>query len=248
MWLLLTILYGILDLAIGAIIYLPLSMIKLVSKKPLDETLFRVKPNVDRAILLIHGSGASEIQFMISRKIIDNIMKKEGKVYRVYSCDLSNTYIHDRKLGIEDYVTVASKYLVEISRRDNLREVVVIGHSMGGLVAAELASKHYQVKKVITIGTPLNGAPLLKTIGGCKPTKRHKQMTPGSEYLKKLKDTILVAKYPLLCIGAEYDFQVPKQYAHMYGMMTATNMAVPFSHVTIILAPSTWEKIFSYLD
>ncbi len=247
MWLLFTILYGILDLAIGAIVYLPLSMIKLVSKKPLDETLFNVKPNVDRAILLIHGSGASEIQFMISRKIIDNIMKKEGKLYRVYSCDLSKTYIHDKTLGIGDYSNAASKYLVNICRRDNLKEIVVIGHSMGGLVAADLAIKHYQVKKVVTIGTPWHGAPLLNKVGCLLPTKRHKQMTPGSDFLKKLRDDVLESKCPLLCLGAEYDFQVPKTYAHMHGA-NAVNMSTPYSHVTIILAPSTWEAIFCCLD
>ncbi len=236
--------HGFLDLVLGLFFMFPLGTWKIISKTPLDKSVFNKKPKTDEGILLLHGSGANEMHFLVSRSIIDTIMKKEGKPYRVYSCDLSDTYIHDKTFGIEQFTQKAYQYLSEIIKKDNLYQVTVIGHSMGGLVAGELACMERRIRKVITIGTPWNGAPLL---GKWVPAKRYEQMRTGSDYLSDLKHRMILNNNEVICIGSKYDYQVPEQHAFL-NIPFSRKISTCYGHTMMIMMPSTWKIIFSFLN
>jgi pimeloyl-ACP methyl ester carboxylesterase len=177
-------------------------------------------------------------------------MKKEGKEYRVYSCDLSNSYIHNKNTSIEQYVEVAANYLGSIIEKDDLTEVVIVGHSMGGLVAGLIAGKFPQIRTVVSIGTPWYGAELLDVLPVSLLSKisvRHNQMRPKSQFLAHVRAVMLAANRSLICIGSKYDYQVLIKSVHMNGA-NIINLATSYGHTGMILAPSTWNIIMSYLS
>ncbi len=76
-----------------------------------------------------------------------------------------------------------------IANQTGRRDLILIGHSMGGLVsswyATQLAPPH-SVTDVITIGSPLAGTPLARL--GLGPNAR--EMEPESPFLKELQAAI----------------------------------------------------------
>lgn len=240
---------GLLSLLFDAFLILWLPMIrwwKYFNSEELDETVYKNKPNVRRGIILVHGSGVNECQFVYSRKIIDKLMHKTGKIYRVYSCDLNN-YNPNKKEGIEIY---AARLFDKIQRISNeVDEIVLIGHSMGGLVSAWCA-EHYEVpvKKVITIATPWQGAPALNYIHGMPmfDTRRHLEMKPDSDVLKRLHKKVRNGNIQYITIGSTWEVQVPEGSYHM-DHDNFINLNTYYGHTTIILMESTWKKLFKYL-
>ena len=85
----------------------------------------------------------------------------------------------------------AARVAVEINRicaRHRCNKIILVGHSMGGLIAiysATHAQGHPQIRvtKVITIGTPLDGTSVARA--GLTPDAR--QMRPRARFLEELK-------------------------------------------------------------
>lgn len=219
---------------------------KLFNSKELDDTFYRNKCNVRRGIILVHGSGVNECQFVYSRKIIDKLMETTGKKYRIYSCDLNN-YIPDKKEGIEIY---ANKLYTKIQKiKHEVDEIILIGHSMGGLVSAWCAETYeVPVKKIITIATPWGGAPALDYLYGTFifNTQRHLEMKPDSSILQKIHTKVKNSKIIYITIGSKWDIQVPYGYYHM-NYINFINLDTYYGHTSIILIEDTWQQLFAYL-
>jgi len=233
--------FGLLDLMIAMLVFIPMRLIKLVSRRPLDELIYGYKKFSENAIVLIHGSGVNEAQFMPARKIIDDL-KIDAEVY---SCDLNSggTYSSDKYDSIELYAARAHRYM-----QNNVsgKNITLIGHSMGGLVAAYLAENYDDIKvdKVITIATPWQGAYMLKYLYGMLSfnTERHKQMVPGSEFLNELKTKAIHNGKEYITVGCSYDFQVLEGCAHIYGG-DETRISIASGHIAVIVMPGLWKKL-----
>lgn len=96
----------------------------------------------------------------------------------------------------------------------------VIGHSMGGLVAAYLLKRldqGRQLRSVITLGTPHRGSPaalvMQRFAGRFSPALR--QMTPDCDFLKDLAAAPVPAASQLISIAAANDALVPPLYAQL---------------------------------
>jgi len=73
--------------------------------------------------------------------------------------------------SIETYTSKVKKKITEIQKVTQKREIILIGHSMGGLVSSYFAGKYpnyADVKAIITLGSPLKGTKIAKIgIGKC---------------------------------------------------------------------------------
>lgn len=81
--------------------------------------------------------------------------------------------------------------------RDPDQPIVLVGHSQGGLAVLRYAVDHpEQVLRVVTVGTPWNGARLAGTVNSVVHTvlRRHVpalvDMTPSSGFLKELHEDV----------------------------------------------------------
>ncbi len=260
-------------------------------------------------IILIHGSGGNQSEW------IESIpwLKKYFNLHPIYafSMDLDFNFINGEQTinnrppsicyflkktkdhMINYYVKKLDKHIkYVIEKHDYGKQVILIGHSMGGLVASELLydvidkykinnkvgdkldnkvdnrvdkldnkvdnrvdnkvdnrvdnkvdkldnkvdkldnkvdnrvdNKYdYNIMAIVTISSPLQGAPLLNTnIKKILNTRRHKQMTPGSKYLSKFKEKILNTNVPYLSIGSEQDIHVPDSHAKLNDKISHEN-------------------------
>ena len=214
----------------------------------LDNGIFKNKGDHKKALLLVHGSGVTELNFLSARNIIDKIMNKTGKHYKVYACNL-NGHTADQNEIIEDY----SKVLYEKIKTISAEEIILIGHSMGGLVSAYCAENYnVPVKKVITIGTPWQGCPLLKSLVGNLWFKglRYYQMLPGSEFIKNLHEQVKKSNINYYMYGSNLDYVIPYEYsvldATQYNNVLNTHISY-HGHVMLILSGNAWQEIFKVL-
>lgn len=86
---------------------------------------------------------------------------------------------------IETFALRLKKKIEKMQRKFQLEEIVLIGHSMGGLVASYYAmhfDKNNLVKQIISLGTPFQGTKVAKIgLGQCA-----EEMEAGSLFLKQL--------------------------------------------------------------
>jgi triacylglycerol esterase/lipase EstA (alpha/beta hydrolase family) len=218
----------------------------------LDDTLFKNKGDYKKALLLVHGSGVTELNFLSARNIINKLMKKTNKYYKVYACNL-NEYCANKNEIIEDYCKKLYDKIQKI-KDDNVEEITLIGHSMGGLVSAYCAENYdIPVKTIITIGTPWQGSPILKPLIDILwyKGKRYRQMLPGSKWLDTLHEQIKKSKITYYAYGSNLDYVVPYKYSIMDSDIykNFTNKHISYhGHVMLILSGKTWREIFDVLS
>lgn len=150
----------------------PLGFIKKVQKRCGSEK--------GRPILLIHGylQNASNWAFL-KRELCQRGFGP------IYTLNLSPTF-----RSIRAYTQLVSQKAFSIAQETKRSDLVLIGHSMGGLVSAWYAAKVAEpgkVTDVITIGSPLAGTKLAALAIG----QNGREMRCGSDLVRELKEEFL---------------------------------------------------------
>jgi hypothetical protein len=103
-------------------------------------------------VLVLPGLGASDVSTALLRKFLDDLG------YVTYAWDMG------RNRGFQDETHAALQGRLNIIHHKHQQKVSVIGQSLGGVYARELAkSAPAQVRQVITLGSPFSGHPLAST-------------------------------------------------------------------------------------
>ncbi|NGX42793.1 MAG: hypothetical protein K940chlam7_01081, partial [Chlamydiae bacterium] len=92
-------------------------------------------------ILFIHGMSANQRQFDITRLFLE----KHNDVGHVFTLNLNKSpFNNDEDASLEIYAQKVDDYILSIKQRYakegyDLKDVIIVGHSMGGLVAGQYA-------------------------------------------------------------------------------------------------------------
>lgn len=145
--------------------------------------------------------------------------------------------------SIEDTACRAAVLLSEVRRFYD--QVIVIGHSMGGLVGRTII-QHLELAQIdafVSLGTPHWGT---YTAYLAPWSESACQMRPGSFFLKSLNEADWPENLPALALQASFDeLVVPARNAKVPW---ATNRTVPFTnHVSIAFSEKTFLEIWSWL-
>lgn len=134
--------------------------------------------NKNTAVILIHGYARNKLD-------LDWIYKKTPKDLAIFAVNL-----HPIFGSIEDITRDSfAPFITKIQTKYNFKSIILIGHSMGGLVSTyyqEFMNKSIPVKGIITLGTPYGGSEFLKTVPGVNA----KEMHPGSHFLDVIRKSI----------------------------------------------------------
>lgn len=134
-------------------------------------------------VLLVHGYLNSKIVWLYHGSHL-----KKAKIGPIYTMNLGWPFS-----SIETYSKKLKKKIKQIRKENNNKKVILVGHSMGGLVCSYYSlfdDKNNSVSKIISIASPYKGTPNAKIgIGKCT-----KEMEPGSKFLKKLTKKITKEK------------------------------------------------------
>lgn len=187
-------------------------------------------------VVLIHGSGSNEMQWLPCLSYLRN-------KYNVYTIQL-NKLMGEKSQTIEQMSNKLEDLLFDITVQYNKNmgtdcEIILVGHSMGGLVASWTAEiTKCLIARVITINTPHNGVPLLDCID--MGIVRHNQMTHRSEFLIKLRRMQRDSGIDYICYGSDYDFQVP---AYCAWARKCKKIKHNYSHTSAIFFQDIWQYV-----
>lgn len=137
----------------------------------------------------------------------------------------------------------------EMLKADHKTNNILIGHSMGGLIALDYAfnkqAPNAKVSDVITIATPSKGTTISKVgLGECS-----KEMCPNSEFIQDTNAKSMEHKVRVMQIGLKHDIIVPSRAAFLDGV-TEENRHIleDVGHTEILLKKETADLIINYIQ
>lgn len=139
--------------------------------------------------LVIHGFGGSihEVE-----PLAEHLVEKGYEV----SCPQLKGHTGQRqdmkKATYEDWIDSAEQELLGL--KDKTDEIVIIGFSMGGLIAVNLACK-YNIKAIITINTPIYYWDLKRVLFNLMEDLRNKNAHNFMRYMKANENSPIAAMY-----------------------------------------------------
>lgn len=153
------------------------------------------------------------------------------------------TKYFDERLAFGPLATSADRLVKLIDELDQTHDtIVVIGHSMGGLVAEHAAALGAPIDGLVTIGTPHQGHNLSRF--GPLPVMR--EMGTNSAYLRGVA-AIPGERPPILVITAAKDRLVPKS-ATRPNRPHALREVPNVGHLGVIFDQSTADTILKWAD
>jgi len=114
--------------------------------------------------------------------------------------------------GIDEYV----EKLNEMIEKNKIRKPVIVGYSMGGLIALRYVQKYgwNKTERIITVASPLKGTGLANFVTwACGAAK---DMATESEVVKEIQG-FEVPREKLVCIYGKWDELVWPRNAHLEG-------------------------------
>ncbi len=118
---------------------------------------------------------------------------------------------------LENLTELLAKKVDELRIRLKIDKVILVGHSMGGLIARNYVQNRggtAYVERVVTLGSPHRGSKLapfaLSSMG--------KSLLPGSEFIRQFNDIAWPQEIPIVTIYTRYDnIVMPADLARMPG-------------------------------
>ncbi len=130
--------------------------------------------------------------------------------------------------SISSFSKQLARRVDEVLLESGAERVILIGHSMGGLVARHYVARFGDgaVRAVITLGTPHHGTEIARLgFGECA-----REMQPGSDFLRELPKSIPV---PLVSIYSAHDnFIMPQGPCGVSGSRNVAMAGVGHIHMT----------------
>lgn len=109
-------------------------------------------------VVLLHGLGATPYTLIGLEKYLN---------WQGYSKSYKISYPSD-KLNLQNSLDHVDLELQKLINKDT-DKIIIIGQSMGGVIGGLMHTKGWDVEKLITIGSPLKGASLVKQLEDTLP-------------------------------------------------------------------------------
>ena len=164
----------------------------------------RLRTGSDRApVLLIHGYGCSRAAWWWQRR------RLVAAGWSVVTINLEPLYT-----SIDNYVEPLARRIDEVLAQTGAKQLVLVGHSMGGLVARAYLRRYgaAQVRLLVTLGTPHGGSELARFGIG----ESARQMRPGSAWLAALAESALPVE-TLAIYSAHDNYVLPPSLLELPG-------------------------------
>ncbi len=220
------------------------------------------KPNFDPTqpktnvvpILLLHSSGFNESEWVFGRLFL-----KKDSYGSVFSVNYDGLVTNDPNKGIDDYaVDKVRDKILQIKKLTGQDRIILIGHSMGGMIAGHYAEYYAKqdkmnVEHVMSISSPWRGSPAIsRFLAGPNLAKRYKNMSPKSRFRKDLVAQALASeragRRKYYSIGSETDPLVPGFTSILTEDPRRQRRFTYMGHGDIVLSPRAWGKVCSWLD
>lgn len=198
----------------------------------------RIRPGVGIPILLIHGFNHNRSAwFSLSRKL--------------HRAGFANIHAINLRRGnhcIADQAEWVMQQAKELQRNAGVRELILIGHSMGGLVAchcAVMTEGGHAITHVMTLGAPLHGTRMAVLAGGhaCQ------EMRVGSPYTDELCRAIGADhRVRYFHLGSWFDNMVIPSESAVTGKRPGHERLFPdVGHLTMLFSSKVAQQVIDWL-
>jgi pimeloyl-ACP methyl ester carboxylesterase len=201
-------------------------------------------------VMLLHGSGFNKSEWCVGRYLLQRWLPKH---YHVFAMNYAGLVSNRHEDGVDTYAGIVYAHLDGLHAEYGIRRWILVGHSMGGLVASYVA-EHLSdgsliIDQVLTVSTPWQGAPALEWLAKKSSAPlpvRQQHMRRGNGLLVQLTDKASEAKRRYVSFGSDVDLMVPharwmlndKTAAYRYGWL---------GHYAIVAWPPLWRQIVAEL-
>jgi len=189
-------------------------------------------------ILLLNGYGGFGSIWDYQKKSINK--ERLGPVYTMNVQSL---------VSIKTNAKQVQKVVEKIQRETGSKDLILIGHSKGGLVATYYATvlasrSQANIEKVITIGSPFRGSPLAHLAIG----KDAAEMRPGSDLLKELQERVQTSTRPIFFhIGSTMDLVAPASSA-LLGNDSENELCIDYTgHGGLLFDQMVTDKVIEWI-
>lgn len=199
-----------------------------------------------KAILIIHGfaGGTYDEEYLANYLEVN-------RDFDVYTYTLpGHSHIFNNKSTYEEWIQ-ASENMIEMLLENGYREINVIGHSMGGVIATYLATKYSQIKQLVLVAPAFrylnfedDGINLIDIIkltpeilsqyGKDEVTSRLTKLpfTTVKEFIKlvaEYQDTPEMVTVPTMIIqGTEDKVVLPKTASYVYNKLKTNQKKIVY--------------------
>lgn len=190
-------------------------------------------------VLLIHGFlGTRGSMYMLERRMVD-----DGFI--VVSFNIGTLNVRD----IRRSAFMIHRKIERILAQTPWQKIDIVGHSMGGLIGLYYAKKlggHTRVRKLVMMGTPINGTWTalagVMTLGLWSTSSW--QLLPRSRFLDELAQGPMPPGVELHSLSAARDWVVPLRRTRLTGATTTT---VPLGHSSLVVAEDVYRRLSGIL-
>jgi pimeloyl-ACP methyl ester carboxylesterase len=147
--------------------------------------------------------------------------------------------------SIDVFAAQAAAKIDTIIEATGAAQVVIVAHSMGGLVARAYLRRWggARVRRVITIGTPHGGSMLARGL----PGRSLAQMRPGNAWLAGLGEDAAAAGPRIVSLWSWHDSMVAPQTSSV--LEHAENVAlVGIAHNALLSHPEVFERVAAEIE
>lgn len=214
------------------------AMVMAVLCSPLMFLPFRPKTSGGQPILLLHGYMHNHTGWTWIRRKLE----KEGHG-PIYSMNLLPPFASIPHLSEK----VAKKVSSIIEETDS-ENIILIGHSMGGLVASfytEYLADKDQISKVITLGSPFHGTRLAALGHGHNVA----EMVPNSGFLAELRQRVIDSSVSYHLIASKLDNIVVPWKSALIKEDDIKQLTLDHcGHNSLLISPAVTQQISAWLD
>jgi pimeloyl-ACP methyl ester carboxylesterase len=191
-------------------------------------------------VFLLHGMGATPWTLWP----LEQCLRKWGGYQRTHRL----SYPVDQ-LTFGESVDFVDELMAKHADKET-EEVILVGQSMGGLVANRLHTKGWQVKVAIYIGAPLHGARLLTQLESMLPTMVRNAMykRPYGFLMEKAREMVPPHPYHSISMawpGTSFDGCVYRDEATLHPQH---HTHLPWAdHRTVFANPRLWWHVLHHV-
>ncbi|MER7106553.1 lipase family alpha/beta hydrolase [Streptomyces sp. NPDC000229] len=191
--------------------------------------------------VLLHGFVDNRSVFVLLRRSLarQGSRQVESLNYSLLTCD------------IRAAAELLGRHVEEICDRTGQREVDIVGHSLGGLIARYYVQRlggDRRVRTLVTLGTPHSGT-TVAPLAGAHPLVR--QMRPGSSVLRELSEPAPDCRTRFVSFWSDLDqWMVPVETARIdHPDLIAQNVRVTgIGHLALPVHPAVAAGIRQVLE
>lgn len=205
------------------------------------DTAFPAPGRDRRPVVLLHGFVDNRSVFVLLRRSLVRHGRNhpESLNYSLLTCD------------IRAAAELLGRHIEEICVRTGHREVDIVGHSLGGLIARYYVQRmggDTRVRTLVTLGTPHAGTQVAQLLSAL-PLVR--QMLPNSDVIEELRSPAVGCRTRFVSFWSDLDhLMAPVEAARIdHPDLIATNVRVTgIGHLALPVHPAVAARICQALD